>query len=288
MEDNRYYSDRKFTVKRLGVLGGWKVVEMRVPLDRSYHKRKGDSDSVRFDSSVARARTAIRELALCNPWDWFVTLTLSKDKHGDRHDLDRYHERLTQYIGNLNKRREPSRKIHYILVPEMHRDGAWHMHGLLKGLDERDVVINEHGYYDWWPYRRNFGWISLGRIKSRLGVIGYICKYVSKSLAKELHKADAHMYYRSRGLIEPTVYWTDRVGWYHGRWDFKNSDIGLKLAYAQTDKYIELPEPGENDVIRELFELYAQEAAAPVAVPETPEALWTVLDGYAPISFDDL
>ena len=277
-----------FTVKRLGNIGGWKVVSMKIPFDRGQRKRREYSEG-RFDSSIARTRTAVKELAMCNPWEWFVTLTLSGEKVADRHDLEAYHTKLTDYIQGLNKRREPSRKITYILVPERHKDGAWHMHGLINGLDEQDVKVNEHGYYDWWPYRRNFGWISLGRIKSRMGVIGYICKYVSKSLAAELHKSDAHMYYRSRGLIEPASFYRgyhDADTGYDGRWSFTKPDIGMKVAYVRDLNGVQLPEQGDMDIARERAAMAAELAAA--TVPTSMEELGLVVDGYAPICFDDL
>ncbi len=281
----RKYSYPWFTVKRLGDIGGWKVVSMKVPFERGRRKRKNDPDNVRFDSSVARTRTAVKELAMCNPWTWFVTLTLSPQKVPDRHDLEAYHSKLTNYIRGLNKRRDPARKITYLLVPEKHQDGAWHMHGLMNGLDEKDLITNDFGYCDWPKYKKHFGWISMGRIRDRLGVIAYICKYINKGLAATLHKTDAHMYYRSRGLLEPSSYYRDMEGVYNGKWSFKKPEIGMSVAYTRTLDDVELPESGAYDIARELAEMRAELKAVPA--PQTPEELWGVLDGYAPITFAD-
>ena len=35
--------------------------------------------------------------------------------------------------------KEPIIKITFVLVPEQHKDGAWHEHGLISGLPGEDI-----------------------------------------------------------------------------------------------------------------------------------------------------
>lgn len=154
----------------------------------------------RFAQSVSRARAAIFELAACNHFEWFCSFTLDDAKR-DRHDLVAFRKDFAQFIRDQNKRRDPQRKIRYLLIPEQHKDGAWHMHGLFMGLGLHDLVRNEYGYLDWPAYRLRFGFFSCSRIRSRLACSKYITKYVTKDFGtcKDMG-AGAHLFFASQGL----------------------------------------------------------------------------------------
>lgn len=134
----------------------------------------------KLDQSISRARARIFELAICNPWEFFVTLTLDPARY-DRRDLPAFRRDLSQWI--RNQRRLHGCDFRYLLIPEMHRDGAWHMHGLVAGLRESAFEFNANGYLDYPPYRDRFGFISLSRVRVPEAVARYITKYVSKDLA---------------------------------------------------------------------------------------------------------
>lgn len=143
---------------------------------------------------------------MCNDWDWFITLTLDKAKR-DRNDLAEFKRSLSQWLRNYRRLRGCD--IQYLLVPEAHRDGAWHIHGLLKGLPQEHLThfdpalhpfkLCEKGYWNWPAYAAKFGFCSLDRIKDREACAKYITKYVCKDLA---HRADygKHLYLCSQGL----------------------------------------------------------------------------------------
>lgn len=151
--------------------------------------------------NLARARSAIRELALCNPWEYFVTLTLNPDKQ-DRFSLDDYVRDLGVWIGNYNKKFHTHLK--YLLVPEQHKDGAWHMHGLLHDVSPQSVTRNCHGYLDMPYYANRFGFISLDPIRDQNKCSSYITKYVTKDTGKGV-EVSKHLYYHSRGLEKSEV-----------------------------------------------------------------------------------
>lgn len=151
--------------------------------------------------NLARARSSIRELALCNPWEYFVTLTLNPDKQ-DRFSLDDYVRDLGVWIGNYNKKFHTHLK--YLLVPEQHKNGAWHMHGLLHDVSPESVCRNIHGYLDMPYYANRFGFISLDPIKDQNKCSSYITKYVTKDTGKGV-EVSKHLYYHSRGLEKAEV-----------------------------------------------------------------------------------
>ena len=163
--------------------------------------RTGDSagDTGRMENNICRAKSRIRELALCNSWDYFFTGTVAPGALGvDRYSLRDYRTRLGQFLQNFN--RDYSCRVRYVIVPEQHKSGAWHIHGLFGGIPQTALVINEHGWLDWPRYRARFGYCSLAPIKDAVRVSAYITKYVSKSLHATEHEAGEHLYYASTGL----------------------------------------------------------------------------------------
>lgn len=91
------------------------------------NKKIGD----RYMSNISRAKNTILGYGKCNEWDYFVTFTLDPYKY-NRFNLDAWRKDFAQYIRNM--RRKTGYEIKYLLIPERHQDGAWHMHGLIAGL----------------------------------------------------------------------------------------------------------------------------------------------------------
>lgn len=198
----------------------YKVVHFKSPrsiycfeVDRS---RKGES-TTKFDSSISRARKNVLELALCNDWKWFATFTLDKEKY-DRYDLDKYFKDFSQWI--RDQRKYYGCDIRYLLVPEQHADGAWHIHGLLSDIPDLvsfkslwDSGLNvpwklvEGGYYNWSRYVDKFGNCSLGAINDPVAVSFYIVKYISKSFVDDSgNRVGKHLYFCSKGLNRSSVH----------------------------------------------------------------------------------
>ena len=100
-------------------------------------REKGEYvNTEKLEENIIRARSKIFELAICNDWEFFVTLTLDKGKY-NRFDLKRYRVDLAQFIRDYKKKYKID--IKYLLIPEMHKDGAWHMHGLIMGLPKEHL-----------------------------------------------------------------------------------------------------------------------------------------------------
>ena len=175
---------------------------------------RGSVNDEKLDVNIIRAKSKIFELAFCNPWSWFFTATLNKDKH-NRTDLEAFHKSMTQFIMDYNKKYQL--KIKFLLIPELHEDGiSWHMHGLLYGLPVEHLKQFQIGdvmgkklaekvkcgdeVYNWLSYFDNFGFCDLEPIRSPEAVSKYITKYINKNLATSVTALNAHLYYVSRGL----------------------------------------------------------------------------------------
>ena len=94
-------------------------------LERLNSDRVSDSERVRSDS-FKRAKDKIFEIAAANDWSYMVTLTLDKDKI-DRYDKDVVKNTVGKWLDNMVQRKG----LIALLVPEHHKDGAIHFHGLV-------------------------------------------------------------------------------------------------------------------------------------------------------------
>lgn len=188
-------------------------VERTCSVDRS---SKGNEE--KLSNAISRAKKVILELSLCNSWDWFCTFTLDKEKY-DRHDLHKWYKDFSQWI--RDQRKKHGCMIRYLLIPELHQDGAWHIHGLMADLPDDLVSFPElryiHGwkvpnylvkanYQCWLEYHKKFGFCSLGQLKNPVAAGFYVTKYIAKSLDSSPLSVGQHLYYASHGLMRSTVH----------------------------------------------------------------------------------
>ena len=187
------------------------------PLGFCRDSEKFDHYDHKLDASVSRAKRTILELALCNDWQWFCTLTIAKDNY-DRKNLFAWRDSLTQWIRDQRKR---GFDLKYLLIPEQHEDGSWHAHGFLSGLPVDQLItfkdmdkagyrspggrrlpyeLRNSDYYNWPAYQKKFGICSLGAIKSHVAASFYITKYMTKDKSFLVGNVGLHLYYCSRGL----------------------------------------------------------------------------------------
>ena len=186
----------------------------------------------RLAASISRTKATIFELAMCNAFEYFVTLTLSAEKR-DRFALKNFSRDFGQFVRNENKKRPEGQKIEYLLIPEQHQDGAWHAHGLIKGLTGNDLKRNTKGYLEWFAYSKRFGFFSCSAIKSHEACCKYITKYITKDVKKSTDlQAGAHSYYASQGLqrrelLERYAYGDNLLFDPRGEWDFENEWVKI-------------------------------------------------------------
>lgn len=181
----------------------------------SVYFRVGESEIKENDSKMenafSRARNMIKQYGLCNPWDYFVTLTLDKSKY-NRFDLGVFRKDLAQFIRDMRKKygSDDGRRLSFVFVPENHKDGAWHMHGLIYGLPESAVepfkrgvhpdYLVDNGFLNWPDYAAKFGFVSLGVIRDQISTVLYTIKYINKDVQALADLKGEHLYMASRPL----------------------------------------------------------------------------------------
>lgn len=188
----------KSTAPRLGVV--------RKP------KEEGHKHQDKLPAALSRARRVCLELALCNDWKWFATFTIAENNH-DRKNLDGFYERFSEWLKYQKKKH--GIKLPYLLVPEQHGDGSWHMHGFFNSdLDQLLIPFKEiwdsgekipyklvdKGYYNWPDYQKKFGFCSFGEIRNHDAAAFYATKYISKSFQGDARRVGLKLYYCSQGL----------------------------------------------------------------------------------------
>lgn len=177
-----------------------------------------DVNAEKLENNISRTRSMIYEYAICNDFDYFCTITLDPKRY-DRFNLQKYIDDLGQWI--RNQRKSTGADIQYLLIPELHKDGAYHMHGLLKGVEEKDLehfskkrTIPKNIFkmlkagrhiYDWLPYSRKFGFCTLEKIRDRSAISKYITKYIKKDVGLAVKDKNKKSYYCSRGLKKAEV-----------------------------------------------------------------------------------
>ena len=178
-----------------------------------FYTPKGNAgNDEKLENNISRTKSRIIELGKCNDWDLFVTLTLNPNKY-DRKNLGKFISDLSQLIRDERKK---GYDIKYLLIPERHKDGCWHMHGFIHGLpieklheftlSERlpkkiiDKLKNGKRVFTWEKYADKFGYADIELIQSKDAASAYISKYITKDLISSVKELNAHAFYASKGL----------------------------------------------------------------------------------------
>ena len=190
-------------------------VEKNDKADTKDYKKTGQADNKRSEQvSINRSIQTIYKYAQANRWEYFVTLTFKRDVDVNVYDYSDCVKKLTKWLNN-QRRKCPNLK--YLFVPEMHKDGAFHFHGLIancNGLTYTDsgrVAIGNKAYkrtkenqhfptiynLDNWKY----GFSTATAVVSSCKSASYICKYITKDLIQGIGKR--RRFYPSNNLDLP-------------------------------------------------------------------------------------
>ena len=137
--------------------------------------------------------------------------------------------------------------IKYLLIPENHQDGSWHMHGLMMGLPKEHLrefteqeklpikilieLKRRHKIYTWEAYKKTFGYITISEIRHLASVSKYITKYITKDLAKTRIGLNDHLYYCSQGLKRSELIYTGQLTKELDE-DFSNEYVKVKTVQS--------------------------------------------------------
>ena len=157
--------------------------------------------------SALRARKRVKDIVYSNEdLRAFVTLTLDKSKV-DRYDYKQVIAKYNDMLSNMVQRRG----LKYVLVPELHKDGAIHFHGFtndvlsVKKSRKKDKSTGEPIYnIDEYQY----GFSTLTYInENRQACANYILKYITKQQA--CGKIGGRFYLHGGKLLEPKCVYLD-------------------------------------------------------------------------------
>ncbi len=165
-------------------------------------------------NSLNRTKQNIYKFSRQADWEYFITLTFDGSKV-NRYDFDECMNKANKWFNNQKARKSPDLK--YLFVPEQHKDGAWHIHGVIADVGEMSfadsgrVAIGEKAYrrsdvnsefatiYNLSGWR--FGFSTATRVRDKYKVASYITKYITKDLCESTF--GKKRYYRSRNIPEP-------------------------------------------------------------------------------------
>lgn len=245
---DNYYNIKKYNEEMYKVTYcklGIKRAGFEEESQESNFKMTRDVNERKLTNNVVRARTRVFEYAICNDFQYFITLTINGDLL-NRYDLREYIKKLGQFIRNY--RRDYGVDIQYLLIPEKHENGAWHLHGLINGIPEKHLHINQNGYLDWKNYKDRFGYCSIDKVRNKAAVSKYITKYIRKSFATDRGVTDkeSKLYYCSRGLKRPqkkkegtlTRYQLEKIPFEFEN-DYVRTGILTKKQYEQVVKMLD-------------------------------------------------
>ena len=167
-----------------------------LPKPRETGKKSRGEEVLR---SMRRARANVRRLALANEFSYFVTLTLSPEEV-DRYDCKAIMAKVNRWLDNMVRRKG----LRYILVPERHKDGAFHFHGFFAG-DGLEVVDSGHHDKQGHPIYNlpqwGFGFTAAIRLYGTYSqAVGYVTKYIGK---QDGERPMGRWYYSGGDLKEP-------------------------------------------------------------------------------------
>lgn len=181
---------RKLIVKKLGSFYKYISIPFRGSGSDVIHEKVNDC---KLYNHIIRAKTNISEIIMCNEFKYFVTITFNSKY--DRFNLDSLRTKLNQRIRYL--RSKTGLPLKFLFIPEKHKNGAWHFHGVLDDSFSVFEYFNINDYPSCSIFD-GFGFNNLSVIQDRIKVANYVTKYVSKDF--ESREYGSHLYFASKGL----------------------------------------------------------------------------------------
>lgn len=208
---------------------------------RYTNKTEKEKEEIKRDYIRERsvfAKRKIIEYGLSNKWTHFVTITTDARKI-DRDNSQLVIARIKKYFNNYKTRIDAN--FRYILVPELHKDGRVHFHGLIYTENREQfkyMFIDRKSKNA--VYRNEWLYTHLGAnrfVKIRKNT-EYCIFYMLKYISKQMDFPFAHRYYCSKGLKTPDCIYnnpdfTVEESYYYG----KINELGLVPSFE--NKFVE-------------------------------------------------
>jgi len=156
-----------------------------------------------LEKSINRTHRILKDYIQCNEFSYFFTLTISPD-YCDRHDDKLVQTKIKEWLNNIRRHNS----LGYIIVPERHKDGALHFHGVMTN-PAHTLDLYDSGHKDrsgriiYHTKKYQMGFHDFTEIGNLEAVSQYVRKYISKSFySSEKFKK---RFWASRNLIKPEI-----------------------------------------------------------------------------------
>lgn len=158
-------------------------------------------------NSFSRTINSIYKISRQCEWEYFITLTYDNSKV-DRYDYDLCMKKANKWFHN---QRRYAKDLQYLFVPEQHKDGAWHIHGVISNVGDMKFIDSGKKFkssnddntiynLDGWK----FGFSTASKVDDYQKVSSYITKYITKDIVSA--SKGKKRYYRSQNIPEPQEY----------------------------------------------------------------------------------
>lgn len=107
-------------------------------------RTKQEEDHI-LEVSKNRTINTIYELSRSNHWDYFITMTFNPQRVNS-YDLDDCYDCIKKYLQFI--RRNYCKDLIYLVVPEKHISGRYHLHGLIGNAENIPKTIANHNGID--------------------------------------------------------------------------------------------------------------------------------------------
>ena len=177
-----------------------------------------------LQKSINRTKTKISDYVLCNNFSHFATFTFDPSNpkvngEENRHDFKKMSSLFKKWLNTeqVNHFRRHGHKFKYLIVPERHKNGAWHFHALLENYknETENFYTRKNNYITVselkskkkdknrkFIVRYKLGRSEIAPIKDKTKMSSYIKKYITKELIQD---KNAKRYWSSRNLKQPEI-----------------------------------------------------------------------------------
>lgn len=138
-----------------------------------------------FYVSYNRTKNKIYNYARDNTWEWFLTFTFDP-KQVDSFNYDEVVDCMSEFFRFIRRNRNTD--IKYLVVPEKHKSGRYHLHGVFSNMDMSLWKMQFSGHttkgglpiynIGGFPY----GFTTATQVQSSTRVSHYISKYITKDM----------------------------------------------------------------------------------------------------------
>lgn len=166
---------------------GW---EERNKIKQNIIKRELSEDEIaeNLERSQRRAKVAIRDLCLCTEFTHFGTFTIAPNledrysKENLRYSYDDIIKELSKWLSNMVQRKD----FTYVFIPEFHKDGAIHFHGLFRGnMTLSPFTVSKLGKQQYNLAEWRFGYSLVEELSGTYeAAVNYCLKYITKDSKK--------------------------------------------------------------------------------------------------------